>query len=81
MSSSEGFLESTKLKEIIVKIETIEKNREESTKLLKDIYNEAKYLGFDVKIIKHVLKLKKKNKDDLAAEDSLIQLYRNALNV
>ena len=38
-------------------------------------------MGFDVKIIKHVLKLKKKDKDTLAEEDSLIELYRGALNI
>ena len=49
--------------------------------LLKDAFNEAKSMGCDVKIIKHVLKLRKKDKDDLAEEDSLIELYRGALNV
>jgi uncharacterized protein (UPF0335 family) len=38
-------------------------------------------MGFDVKIIKHVLKLSKKNKDALAEEDSLIDLYRGVLNI
>jgi uncharacterized protein (UPF0335 family) len=38
-------------------------------------------MGFDVKIIKHILKLKKKDKDDLAEEDSLIDLYRGALGI
>ena len=38
-------------------------------------------MGFDVKIIKHMLKLKKKDKDALAEEDSLIELYRSALNI
>ena len=48
---------------------------------MKDAYNEAKALGFDVKIIKHVLKLKKKDKEVLAEEDSLIELYRGALDI
>jgi len=38
-------------------------------------------MGFDVKIIKHVLKLRKKDKDALDEEDNLIELYRGALNV
>jgi len=48
---------------IVSKIETIEQERLESADLLKDVFNEAKSMGFDVKIIKHVIKLrKKKNK-------------------
>ncbi|MDP4708396.1 MAG: DUF2312 domain-containing protein [Rickettsiaceae bacterium] len=74
-------VEADKLKQIISKIETIEEERLESAELLKDAYNEAKSLGFDVKIIKHVLKLKKKDKDQLAEEDNLIDLYRGALGV
>jgi len=74
-------LEASKLKQIISKIETIEEERLESADLLKDAYNEAKSMGFDIKIIKHVLKLRKKDKDALAEEDSLIQLYRNALDI
>jgi uncharacterized protein (UPF0335 family) len=74
-------IEADKLKQVISKIETIEQERLESDDLLKDVFNEAKYMGFDVKIIKHVLKLRKKDKDALAEEDSLIDLYRGALGV
>ena len=68
-------------KQIIDKLETIEQERLESNDLLKDTFNEAKSMGFDVKIIKHVLKLRKKDKDALAEEDTLIDLYRGALNI
>jgi uncharacterized protein (UPF0335 family) len=38
-------------------------------------------MGFDIKIIKHVLKLRKKDKKKLEEEDSLIELYRGAVGV
>jgi uncharacterized protein (UPF0335 family) len=74
-------IEAEKLKQIISKIETIEEERAESADLLKDAFNEAKSMGFDVKIIKHVLKLRKKDKKKLEEEDNLIDLYRGALGV
>ena len=74
-------VESGKIKQFIAKIENIEVERAESAELLKDTYNEAKYQGFDVKIIKHVLKLKKKHKNALAEEDNLVETYRAALNL
>lgn len=75
-------LESDKLRQIIAKIETIEEERLESPlNLLKDAFNEAKSMGFGVKIIKHVLKLCKKDKKKLEEEDSLIELYRTALQI
>lgn len=74
-------IEADKLKQIMSKIETIEEERAESADLLKDAFNEAKSMGFDVKIIKHVLKLRKKDKKKLEEEDNLIDLYRGALGV
>jgi len=74
-------IQTDQLQQIVRKIETIEQERLESAHLLKDAFNEAKSMGFDVKIIKHVLKLRKKDKDALAEEDSLIDLYRGALNI
>jgi uncharacterized protein (UPF0335 family) len=72
-------IETDKLTQIISKIETIEQERLESADLLKDAFTEAKSMGFDIKIIKHVLKLRKKDKDALAEEDSLIDLYRTSV--
>ena len=74
-------IEADKLQQIISKIGNIEQERLESADLLKDVFNEAKSMSFDVKIIKHVLKLRKKDKNALAEEDSLIDLYRGALGV
>lgn len=74
-------IEADKLKQIISKIETIEEERAESADLLKDAFNEAKSMGFDIKIIKHVLKLRKKDKKKLEEEDSLIEVYRGAVGV
>ena len=47
-------VEAANLQQIINKIETIEQERLESADSLKDAFNEARALGFDVKIIKHV---------------------------
>ena len=74
-------IEAEKLKQIINKLETIEQERLESSDLLKETFNEAKSMGFDLKTIKHVLKLRKKDKDALAEEDGLIDLYRGALGI
>lgn len=74
-------INSANLLQIVTKIENIEREKVETSELLTDAYDEAKSMGYDVKIIKHVLKLRKKDKDALAEEDSLIELYRGALGV
>lgn len=74
-------MESKELIDIITKLEKLEEEKSDLTDLVTDTYNEAKSRGYDVKIIKHILKLKKKNKDDLAQEDNLIELYRGAVGI
>ena len=69
------------LVQLVNKIENIEQERLENSDLLKDAYSEAKSMGYDVKIIKHVLKLRKKDEEQLAEEDSLIGLYRGGARV
>lgn len=63
------------------KLEKLEEEKRELADVTKDAYNEAKSKGYDVKIIKHILKLRKKDKDALAEEDSLIELYRGAVGI
>ena len=65
----------------ISKLEKLEEEKRELADVTKDAYNEAKSKGYDVKIIKHILKLRKKDKDTLAEEDSLIELYRGAVGI
>ncbi len=77
----EETINTADLVQIVTKIENVEREKAEVSELLTYVYNEAKSMGYDVKVIKHVLKLRKKDKDALAEEDSLIELYRGALDV
>jgi uncharacterized protein (UPF0335 family) len=74
-------VDSQDLINTISKLEKLEEEKSELADVTKDAYNEAKSKGYDVKIIKHILKLKKKDKDTLAEEDSLIELYRGAVGI
>lgn len=74
-------IESQELINIINKLEKLEEEKRDLGDVINDTYNEAKVKGYDIKIIKHILKLKKKDKDELAEEDSLIELYRNAVGI
>ncbi len=74
-------VDSQDLINTISKFEKLEEEKRELADVTKDAYNEAKSKGYDVKIIKHILKLRKKDKDALAEEDSLIELYRGAVGI
>ena len=74
-------VDSQDLINTISKLEKLEEEKRELADVTKDAYKEAKSKGYDVKIIKHILKLRKKDKDALAEEDSLIELYRGAVGI
>ena len=69
------------IKQIVSKIESLEEEKKEISDHIKDAYLEAKSKGYDVKILKSVIKLRKKDKDKIAEEDDLTEVYRQALGI
>lgn len=70
-----------KLNSLVERIEKLEEDHANIKADIKEVYNEAKNEGFDVKILKSIIKLRKKDKDEIAEEDELQQLYRSALGM
>jgi len=65
-------------------IERVERVREEIAGLnndVKDIYGEAKSTGFDVKIMKRMIRLRAMDKDDRREERELEELYASAIGM
>lgn len=65
-------------------VERIEKLNEDIASLkadVKEVYKDAKGSGFDVKTLKDIIRLRKKDKDELAEADELEKLYRSALDM
>ena len=48
---------------------------------IKEVYKEAKYQGFDITIMKKMIKLRKMDNTKLEEEDYLIDLYRKTLGI
>lgn len=65
-------------------IERIEKLNEDMAAIkadIKEIYSEAKGLGFDVKMVKAMIRLRKMDKDEIDEADELEKMYRQLLNI
>lgn len=69
------------LKQYISRIERLESDKAEIADDIKQVFDEAKANGFDTKIMKQVLKLKKLDKDSLAEQEAILDLYRSALDI
>lgn len=69
------------LKQYISRIEKLESEKAEITEDIKQVFDEAKANGFDTRIMRQVIKLKKLDRDSLAEQEAILDLYRSALNI
>jgi uncharacterized protein (UPF0335 family) len=82
MSENEvGDIDSTRLNSLIERIERLEEEKKGISSDIRDIYAEAKGVGFDVKIMKAIIKLRKMNQADRDEQEFLLETYRKALTV
>ncbi|MBR5599000.1 MAG: DUF2312 domain-containing protein [Alphaproteobacteria bacterium] len=82
MSETEvGGIDSTRLNSLIERIERLEEEKKGIASDIRDIYAEAKGVGFDVSIMRTIIKLRKMNKADRDEQEFLLETYRKALNV
>lgn len=74
-----GGIAADRLRSIVERIERLEEDRKELGADIKDIFSEAKSAGFDVKVLRHLLRGRKWNQAELDAHEQLLELYRRAL--
>ena len=69
---------------LVVFIERIERLEEEKKALagdIKDVYGEAKANGFDVKIMRKIVSMRKQDRDSRIEEETMLDLYLTALGM
>ena len=74
-----GGIAADRLQSIVERIERLEEERKALGGDVKDILSEAKGAGFDVKVLRQVLALRKKEPSEVEAEEQILILYRRAL--
>jgi uncharacterized protein (UPF0335 family) len=68
------------LRAIIERIEQVEEEIKELTDAKKEIYMEAKGNGFDVKILREVIRMRKQDPAERDEQASLLDVYLQAIN-
>ncbi len=69
------------LKQYVSRIERLESDKADIADDIKQVFDEAKANGFDTKVMKQVMKLKKLDKDSLAEQEKILDLCGAALDV
>ena len=76
-----GGIAADRLKSFIERIERLEEEKKALADDIKEVFAEAKGTGFDVKIMRQVIRLRRMDKDDLSEQETLLDLYRRALGM
>jgi uncharacterized protein (UPF0335 family) len=70
-----------RLRLLVDRIERLEEEKKGISDDIKDVYNEGASSGYDKKILRNIIKLRKKSRDDRLNEEALIETYKSALGM
>ncbi len=80
MADAQG-IAADRLKQIVEKVERLEDERREIAEQIKDVLAEAKSDGFDVRILRQLLRLRRMKPHDRTEQEELLELYKAALGM
>lgn len=69
------------LRLFIERIERLEEDKKGIADDIRDVYSEAKAHGYDAKIMRHVIRLRKMDRQDRLEQEALIDAYLSALGL
>jgi uncharacterized protein (UPF0335 family) len=78
---TEGTVAADQLRLFIERIERLEEEKKGITDDIKDVYSEAKANGYDPKIMKQIVRLRKMETHSRQEMDAILETYRAALNI
>lgn len=73
--------EDDRLRLLIERIERLEEEKQGIADDVKDVYLEAKSLGYDAKIMRQIVRLRKMEPDDRREMEAILDLYKRALGL
>ncbi|OYX93540.1 MAG: DUF2312 domain-containing protein [Novosphingobium sp. 35-62-5] len=69
------------LRLLIERIERLEEEKKGIGDDIKDVYSEAKSTGYDAKIMRQIVRLRKMKPDDRREMEAVLETYKNALGI
>jgi uncharacterized protein (UPF0335 family) len=76
-----GGIGGEQLKSFIERIERLEEEKRTLAEDIKEVYAEARGSGFEPKIMRQIIRIRKRDQDDLDEEENLIELYKRAIGM
>lgn len=76
-----GNVSAERLRSIVERIERLEEERKALAGDIKDIFSEAKSAGFDVKVIRQLIRIRRQEPAEVEEQETLLDVYRRALGM
>ena len=76
-----GGIAADRLRSIVERIERLEEERKALSGDIRDIYAEAKSAGFDIKVLRQLIRVRRQEPGDVEEQESLLDVYRRALGM
>jgi uncharacterized protein (UPF0335 family) len=76
-----GGIAGERLRSFIERIERLEEEKRTLAEDIKEVFAEAKGAGFDAKIMRQIIKIRRMDKDDLDEQETLLDIYKRALGM
>ena len=69
------------LRQFIERVERLEQEKKDIAEQQKEVMAEAKSRGYDTKVMRKIIALRKRDKDDIAEEEAILEMYKEALGM
>ena len=69
------------LRQFIERIERLDAERKDLAEQQKEVMAEEKGRGYDTKVMRKLITMRKRDKDDIAEEEALLEMYKEALGM
>lgn len=79
--AKQGGIAADRLKSFVERIERLEEERGALGADVREVYSEAKGGGFDTKIIRQIIRLRKLDRAQRQEQEALLDLYKRALDL
>tara|TARA_B100000401_G_scaffold324952_1_gene225398 strand:+ start:165 stop:410 length:246 start_codon:yes stop_codon:yes gene_type:complete len=79
--TDEGGVAGDRLRTIIERIERLEEEKKALSEDIREVYSEAKGAGFDVKVIRQLVRLRKMDATDRSEMEQVLDVYKRALGM
>ncbi|QIE45066.1 DUF2312 domain-containing protein [Pseudohalocynthiibacter aestuariivivens] len=81
VSDSTYRVTADELRQFIERFERLEAEKKDLAEQQKEVMAEAKSRGYDTKVLRKVVALRKRDKDDIAEEEAVLEMYKEALGM